>query len=353
MSMIPDEAADFADAIVLGNAEGVWPDVVADAAAGRLQRVYTGHTPPPLAGLSTRWELFAGKRYLPVRLTQFSRGCTYACDYCATAVMSRQQHTCRPPAEVVDELRAQPAPVIFFVDDNLIANPEAAKELFRQLIPLKRRWVSQASINFTDDPELMELMQRSGCAGLVVGFESLLPANLAQMGKVCNPAQGRYDEALAKIRRVGIQLWAALVFGYDSDTETSIRQTVEWAIAQKFCFAAFNILTPYPATPLYARLQANGQLLYDKWWLHPDYRFGDAVFQPARMTPEQLTEACFAARRCFSHPRSIFSRLWDFRTNAKDLWSLALYCQYNPLFRREMLRKHGMQLGYFDTPPTP
>lgn len=353
VSLAPDEAAAHADAILIGDAEGSWPALVADAAAGRLHPVYHGAHPPDLHGVRTRWDLFAGKRYLPIRLTQFSRGCTHACAYCATASLYRQAHPLRPAEEVVDELRGQPALPIFFVDDNIVAEPEAAKELFRLLIPLKRRWFSQASLEFVQDAELMDLMRRSGCAGLVVGFESLHRDDLLHMGKTCNLQFADYAEPLHRMRAMGLMLWAAFLLGYDHDDADSIRHTVAWAIEQRFCFAAFNILTPYPTTPLYAQLEAEGRLLYPRWWLHPAYRFGDAVFHPARLSADALTEACFRARRHFNSPPSIARRLADRRTNAKDLWSLATYCTYNPLFRRETFKKHGMRLGYENALPEP
>ncbi|HNV69031.1 MAG TPA: radical SAM protein [Candidatus Ozemobacteraceae bacterium] len=346
VTMIPDEAALHADAIMIGDAEGQFARLVADAAAGRLQAVYRGEFPPSLTGLRTRWEIFNGKSYLPLRLTQFSRGCVNHCRFCATGTIYRRVHCTRPPAEVIDELAQQPQPFVFFVDDNIIGNVDAAKELFRRLIPLRRRWIGQASLTFTEDPELMDLMKRSGCAGLVVGFESVTPENIRQMDKNCNMNLDSYAPVIEKIRRVGFQLWAAFLIGYDWDDWTTIHKTVQWAIDQRFCFAAFNILSPYPSTPLYEEMQTQGRLLYEKWWLDDRYHFGDCVFKPARMTPDELTEACFWARRRFNHPLSIIKRAFDFQTNMKDLWSLATYVAYNPLFRRELFKKHGMVLGY-------
>lgn len=346
VSMMPEEAIEHADCILTGDAEEIFPVLVADLAAGRLKNIYQGHFPPRLDGLHTRWEIFNGKNYLPLRLTQFSRGCPNHCKFCATGSLYQRTHCCRPVDEVVDELARQQSSFVFFVDDNITAQPDLAKELFRKLIPLKKRWIGQASLSFTDDPELMDLMKRSGCAGLVVGFESTNPENLVQMGKNCNMHLDSYAPVIEKIRNVGFQLWAAFLMGYDADDLDSIKRTVQWATDQKFCFAAFNILSPYPNTPLYDEMKASGRLLYDKWWLDNHYHFGDAVFKPAKMSADELTEACFWARRRFNHPLNIIRRAFDFKTNAKDLWSIATYLAYNPLFRRELFKKHGMKLGY-------
>src|SRR5262249_10184553 len=155
---------------------------------------------------------------------------------------------------------------------NLLSDHAAAKELFRALIPLKVHWVSQASIDMTQDRELMRLLVKSGCVGHVVGFESLDPANLRSMRKAPNLMGGFRDHRpqLKVIRDHGLQLWAAFPLGHDHDTRASIERTLEFALENKFCFAAFNILMPYPNTPLYRKLQAEGRLLYGgKWWLHP------------------------------------------------------------------------------------
>ncbi len=347
VTLAPEEAAQNADSIMIGDAEGVWAEVISDVSSGKgLRPVYRGAFPPDLSGLKTRYEIFEGKSYLPLRLTQFSRGCLNQCKFCATGTIYRRTHCHRPPEEVVEDLKPHPHPFIFFVDDNLIADGDSAKELFRLMIPLKRRWVGQASLNFTEDPELMDLMKRSGCAGLVVGFESVSPGNIAQMGKNCNMELADYEPAIEKMRRIGLMLWAAFLMGYDHDDWQGVRKTVQWAVDHKFCFAAFNILSPYPNTELYAEMKAQNRLLYDRWWLDDRYHFGDAVFRPARMTPEELTEACFWARRRFNNPLTILRRALDFETNAKDLWSIATFFAYNPLFRRELFKKHGMVLGY-------
>ena len=137
----------------------------------------------PQAGVLPRRDLFRGKGYLPLTLLQFSRGCPYRCSYCATSVFFHRTHRHRPVGEVVEEIRAQRRRYLFFVDDNIVADHEAAKELFQALIPLRVRWVSQASLDMLRDPELMHLMVRSGCQGHVIGFESLTDAGLRVGGQ--------------------------------------------------------------------------------------------------------------------------------------------------------------------------
>ena len=348
-TMIPEESADHADAIVLGDAESLWPEIVDDAARGELRERYVGQlaSHASLTGVRTDWSIFEGKSYLPVRLTQFSRGCPNSCEYCATGNIYAKRHATRPVAEVVRELERDGRKLVFFVDDNIIANREAAAELFRAVKPLKIRWLGQADVGFAQDPALMALMLESGCSGLVVGFESLDPSHLARMKKSSALHLDSYDEIVEAIRRAGLMIWAAFLLGYDGETPESIATTCDWALSKKFAFAAFNILMPYPGTPLYARLEEEGRLLYGgKWWLHDDYRFGYAGFRPSACSAEGLTAACLEARRRHSSFGNIARRALDRKTNMKDLWSVATYLAYNPLFRDEMLEKHGMTLGY-------
>ena len=347
-TLIPEETRPHADAIFIGDAETGWADVIADARAGRLQSEYRAPVGRPQTGTLTRRDLFKGKGYLPVTLLQFSRGCRFACTFCAVSTFFDRTQYCRDVREVVQEIEAQDRKFLFFVDDNLLSDFAAAKELFRALIPLKVRWVSQGSIDMTRDRELMDLMVRSGCVGLVVGFESLDRENLRDMKKAPNLPGGRngYKDALAIIRDHGLQLWAAFTLGHDHDTRDSIKRTLDFAMANKFCFAAFNILVAYPGTPLYRELATAGRLLYDgKWWLHPEYRFNHACFQPARMTPDELTAACFEARASFNSIGSVVRRAFDFKTNMRSPYRFGVYATYNPIFRKEVFKKHGMRFG--------
>jgi radical SAM superfamily enzyme YgiQ (UPF0313 family) len=346
-TLIPDEVAEHADAVFTGDAETLWPQVVTDAHEGRLRPRYDAPVGVPQPGVLTRRDLYAGKGYLPVSLIQFGRGCRYSCEFCAVSEYFDHRCHTRPVAEVVAEIESQSRRELFFVDDNFVADPDAAKELLRALIPLKVRWVSQASIDHARDPEMLRLFAESGCLGNVIGFESLDIENLRQMRKGPNLAAfDGYAEAVAALRAHHLQTWAAFGLGYDRDTVDSILATCEWGIANRFTFAAFNVLVPYPSTPFYERLKAEGRLLYDgRWWLHPDYRFNHAAFRPARMTADELTDAAWACRRRWSSQPSILARAFDPATNMATPYRFATYCVYNPLFRRETFKKQDMRLG--------
>lgn len=352
-TLAPEESAAHADAIVIGDGEACWPTLVEDTRQGRLQPVYRASPPGrPQSGLFPRRDLFRGKGYLPVSLVQFSRGCRYRCSFCAVSRYFHSCHSVRPVAEVVEEIERQDRRLIFFVDDNITANPEALKSLCRALIPMRLHWVSQGTVDMARDPELMALMIDSGCLGHVVGFESITAGGLRWMRKAPNLRHfDHYEYELGQFREFGMQLWAAFTIGHDCDTLETIRDTLAFALENKFCFAAFNVLVPYPNTDLYRSLATEGRLLYDgAWWLHPDYRFNYAAFVPKHMTPEDLTAAGFEARSRFNTIGSIASRALDLKTNMRSLYRFGTYLRFNPLFRREVFRKHGMRLGYAGGP---
>ncbi len=249
---------------------------------------------------------------------------------------------------VVDEIKSQRLKLVFFVDDNIVSDRERAKELFRALIPLKIKWVSQASIDMTDDPELMDLMMKSGCLGNVIGFESISSQSLEDMNKPVNVG-GQFDGykmQLQVLREYGHQTWAAFTIGHDGDTRESILETLRFAKSNKFSFAAFNVLMPYPGTKLYEDLKTEGRLLYDgKWWLHDEFRFNHAPYEPLNMTSDELTELGFFCRKSFNSLGSILYRSTDFKTNMRSLYRLGVYYAYNPIFRKEVFKKQDLILG--------
>ena len=347
-TLLPEEVSQHADAIVLGDAEGVWQNVLSDVRSGHLRSVYrAGQAARIQSGALPRRDLFRGKGYLPITLSQFGRGCTNHCDFCAISAFFNQTHTHRSIEDVVRELEQQERRLVFFVDDNIVADRGAAKALFRALIPRRIRWVSQATIDMVNDRELMDLMCESGCLGNVIGFESIDPAALRASKKTPNlQSASGYEKEIETLREYGLQTWAAFTIGYDTDTPEGLSRLLDFSLRHKFTFAAFNLLMPYPNTPFYRRLDAEGRLLYDgRWWLHPDYRFNHAAFQPAQMSAEELTALAFDLRKRFNSAGAIFQRFLDPRTNMRSLYRMAIYWMYNPLFRREMFKKQGMRLG--------
>ncbi|HWA25744.1 MAG TPA: radical SAM protein [Lacunisphaera sp.] len=309
-ALCPEEVARHAEAVVIGEAELTWPEVVDDARHGRLKKFYRQEKRPSLSGLRPDRSIFRGKRYLPIGLVEAGRGCHFKCEFCAVQTVFDSTQTRRPVDDILAELRQLKAEkkLFFFVDDNITSNLAQAKEFFRALIPLGIRWVSQSSINAAHDEEFLELLTRSGCQGVLIGFESLNPANLKAMNKSFNTMRGGFAQALANLRRHRIRVYGTFIFGYDGDTPESFGPTVDFAQAESLYIAAFNHLTPFPGTPLYQRLVQENRMLYEAWWLDDRYSYNRIPFQPKGMAPDELQRGCLAARRRFYSWPSILRR---------------------------------------------
>jgi radical SAM superfamily enzyme YgiQ (UPF0313 family) len=344
-SLVPDEAASHADAVVIGDAEGLWPRVVADAAAGRLRPRYQAAAPPGLRGVRVDRALLAGKGYLRWPLVQFGRGCRHACDFCSIHALYGSGYRHRPVDETVAEVAALPGRFVFFVDDNLFADPVAALALVSALPAGGKRWGAQISIDALADEATVDLLAAAGCGAVLLGLESLDPESLREMHKSWNRIGPSYAECIARLRARGIMVYGTFVFGYDHDGPEAIEAALAFALAQRLFVANFNPLTPTPGTPLYQRLRAEGRLLGDPWWLDPGFRYGSAQFVPARMTPAELAEGVYRARRSFYGWRSIARRALDRQANTRSMASAALYLGANLVSRREIRRKQGRALG--------
>lgn len=344
-TLVPDEAGEYAESIVIGEAEQIWPEVIDDFRNGRLRPVYRQTSRPSLSNLRPDRSIFAGKRYLPVGLVEAGRGCHFRCEFCAIQSYFSNTQTRRPIEDIVDEVRRIRKPLIFFVDDNITSNMEQAKEFFRALIPLKIRWVSQASINAAHDEEFLRLIKASGCQGLLIGFESLNPDNLRRMRKSFNMMHGGYERALENLKRHEIRLYVTFILGYDDDHGDTLEETLAFAERHKFYIVAFNHLTPFPGTPLYDRLRMEGRLVYDRWWLDPAYRYGMVPFAPAGMTAEEVEQRCIEARQRFYSFSSIARRSLDFKVNSRTLFMWSHFFSINLLFRSEVLQRKGFPLG--------
>jgi radical SAM superfamily enzyme YgiQ (UPF0313 family) len=345
-TLLPQEAERYAEAVIIGEAELVWESVVDDLRHGTLRKRYQSAGRPGLGRVMVDRAIFRGKRYLPIRLLETGRGCRFPCNFCAIQTFFERTHRSRPIDRIVEELESQRSTtkVFFFVDDNFAGDMAAAKELLRALIPLKLRWITQMSINAAHDEEFLDLLSRSGCMGVLIGFESLDDGNLRAMNKRFNKMKGGYENALHNLRRHRIRVYATFVFGYENDTRASFEQAVEFAIDQRFYIAAFNHLTPFPGTPLYDELKQAGRLRFDAWWLDDGYRYNDLPFFPERLAPQEVTELCVAARRRFYGWSSILRRGLE-RANHSDAFMLRNYLPINLMHRAEVSKRNGYPLG--------
>lgn len=331
-SALPEEAAQHADAVVVGEAEGVWPRLLADFRDGRLRGLYRGEKNISLAGLPTpRRDLIQREGYLFPDTVCTTRGCPFGCSFCAVTSFFGGVHRSRPVEEVVKEIEGlEGRRLVFFVDDNIAADKGRAKQLFRALIPHRLAWIGQASVTVARDPELLSLAAASGCLSLFLGIESITPANLQLVGKRHNVVE-EYEEAIRRIHAQGIAVFGAFIFGLDHDTEDVFELTVRFARRNRLEGAQFNVLTPYPGTPLLADMEREGRILTRDW---AQYRGDRVVFAPRLMSMQRLKEGHDWAWREFYSLGSIRERVGIFRPRSLLLWALNINFRADSLSKR-------------------
>ncbi len=292
VTLAPDDAQPHADAIVVGYAEDEWPRLLRDFAAGRMGRRYTqdpglelGGRPLPDRGVLPR------RRYLTADVFEATRGCVHDCDFCVVPAAWGRKPLHKPVAEVVADVERQGARRAIFVDLNLIADKKYATRLFTALIPLRIQWYGLATTLLGDDRPLLDLAAESGCRGLLMGLESIHPANLRRSRKGWgDPA--RYPELVRRLHRRRIALQGCFVFGLEDDGPDIFLETARFAVEAKIDLPRFAIATPFPGTGLFRRLESEGRILTRDWQLYDGQH---AVFQPSRMSASELERGTEAA----------------------------------------------------------
>jgi len=345
-TLVPEEIAEHADSVMVGEAEGCWHEMLEDLEHETLKPRYQAGNRANLEGCFPDRQIYAGKKYIDLAMLETSRGCRYSCEFCSISAFFKKQWTERPVEDVVHEIKITGKRNWFFVDDNIGANFQRLETFLQSLEKLRIRWVGQISIEATNQPALLKLMRRSGCIGVLIGFESINSANLEQMGKSINRTVSDYETAISNLRKNGLAVYGTFVFGYDHDTRETFEETYRFAVRNKLFFAAFNHLVPFPGTPLYERLESEGRLLHKKWWLDPNYRFGDIAFQPAGFSPRELGDLCMEYRTKFYHPASILRRGMDVRANCSSPFMAAIFYAQNTKFLGDVHLRQNLPLGF-------
>jgi radical SAM superfamily enzyme YgiQ (UPF0313 family) len=327
----PDEAAPHADALAIGEGVQLWPVILRDVEAGHLRARYRADfdrpyrdDPPP------RRELLPRQSFLTTTSLNATRGCHNRCGFCYLSTEGlRQPYQMRDPEQVVAEWLADGQPYAVFTDNNLGSNRAYLHRLCAALAPLGRIWSAAVTIDVTDDPSLVRAMSLSGCTGVFIGFESLRDANLTQARKK-TPRAADYARRVALLHDHGIQVNGSFVLGFDDDRRDVFAATAQWIEDNKLECATFHILTPYPGTPLFRQMEAEGRLLHKRWEL---YDTAHVVFRPRHMTPDELAQGyAWLYQRLFSH-RSIWARRpADWRAVPPYLAMSYLYKRANPIW---------------------
>lgn len=283
VTLKPEEAQAHADAIVIGFAETTWPQLLRDFVNDRLQHSYEG-TSVQLANLPIpRRDLQKQFGYMAPNTVFATRGCKRLCDFCSVAAVPFGWYT-RPIGDVLDEIRQIPSRRFVFNDVNLTEDRSYARELFSAMIPIGKKWGCLSTVDIANDDELLDLMKRSGCIYVLIGFETLGLTALADMGKRAN-GHTDYRMAVEKLHQLGMIVQGCFILGLDQDDKDVFAKTVQAVHELAIDIPRFAIYTPYPGTSAFLRMKSTGRLLHEYW---PHYDTQHVVFQPACMTPSEL-----------------------------------------------------------------
>ena len=309
-TIMPDEAKCHADTVVIGYAEETWPQLLHDFAAGRMKPFYRQHEHPSLAGRPfPRRDLLRKNLYLTVNRVQATRGCPNSCDFCVIPPAWGRRQLFRPIEDVVREIESLDGSSFCFLDPSPTENAAYAKALYRALIPLSKRWFGLATVRTADDPELLDLCARSGCRGLLLGFESLSQRGLDGITKSFN-SPSRYLDVVRKLHDRGIAIQGCFVLGLDGDDASVFERTVEFVDRAKIDLPRYSVYTPFPKTASFTRLKAEGRILTEDWALYDSQH---VVFRPRLMSPEELEQGLHWTWRQTYRVRSIVTRLLSSR----------------------------------------
>jgi radical SAM superfamily enzyme YgiQ (UPF0313 family) len=343
VTALPQEGLLHADAVVSGEAEWLWGDVLRDARAGKLgstrnllrRAIYKDSEYRPLDGLPLpKRDLVKSMRYVPFDVVQTTRGCPFPCEFCSVSTYNGNKFRFRPVGEVVAELETC-GPRVLFGDDNVMIHQKYSHELFEAMVPLRKHWVAQASLAGLHRAENIDIMARAGCRALFIGFESVADVAVRGAGKKQNKPQ-KYTEIVRRLADSGIAVWGSFIFGLDDDSPDAFERTVEFCVESKITMALFALLTPYPGTALYKRLKAENRLTKDQWWLSSDHDTDAPFYAPATMSREALREGWVRAWRSMYNLDSI-RRRYDFGRHHSWIQNVA-YWPLN-LLMRELAEK--------------
>ena len=334
-SMLPQEAKEHADAVVIGEAENIWTDLLDDCERGRLKNYYQNSCLPDLQRpVVPRWECLNMRVYphqfgstLPMMPISTTRGCPYGCRFCAVTTFFGKSYRIRPISSVLSEIQGIRARDFFFVDDNIAANPDHARELFRALQCMDLRWMSQASTTILKNADLLDRAAQAGCFALFIGVESLNKESLAGVRKSFNKID-LYEELLESMRRAGIVPILSFIFGFDEDLADQFETTISFLNRNRVGSALFWILTPIPGTDLYEDMQRDGRITSTDW---SQYDGTHVVFNPKTWSSAELSERYWNAfKKIYRPPRLLRNILWNTRFSKRPCEALLRNCFIQP-----------------------
>jgi radical SAM superfamily enzyme YgiQ (UPF0313 family) len=332
-SAVPLETIEHADCVAIGEAEGIWARILEDFGNGRLKKFYKGKKPAASQIAVPKRDIFETQGYFLKGTVQTSRGCPIGCDFCSVQRFFGRSFRFRSVASVVDEVKALATKFVTFVDDNIAGNRAYSRELFGALTPLNVKWICQAPITIGKDLDFLKLMHKAGCRGVFVGFESIMPDCLKEVGKSVNVVD-KFGDYIKRIHDSGISIEGAFIFGFDHDDRGIFERTLEFISKAKIDFAQFGILTPFPGTKLHQRLKRQKRIISTDW---ERYDITKAVFKPSKMSIRELDEGRQWMEDEFYSFKGTVRRMFGLGKRARYLFPMlilnASYRQYIKAFR--------------------
>ena len=308
-SLLPDEAKEHADSVFIGEAEGMLDKVIADFESGKLQPFYKNREWSDLKGMPLPRRDLLNKRYRPFfKVIETTRGCPNRCEFCSVPIINGKRYRIRSLEEIDQELSTiihKKGEYLFLSDDNVTAKEDYAFGLFEIFKRHKVKWMGFTTIKIALNEKLLKTARESGCISLFIGFESLLQENLDNVSKRFVNAK-ELSNLIKTIQNHQIGIQGAFIFGFDGDDPTIFKKTVEFVQENNIDLPTFSVLTPFPGTPLFSRLEKERRI-FDLNWSH--YDMSHVVFKPKKMTVRELQEGYLWAQKYICAPRSILKRL--------------------------------------------
>lgn len=320
-TLMPEEAQQHADSAIVGHAYRTFPQALMDWQGRRLKGYYKDNNPCFEGIPIPRRDLLNKKGYITINTTQAVFGCPCNCEFCVISV-TKSGYYHRPIPEVVEEIKALKSKLVLFLDPSPIEDKNYSKELYSQLIPLRINWMGLSTSRIIDDDELLTLAHKSGCAGLLIGFESVSEKSLRKMNKNFNSLEKHY-RLVTELHKRNIAIMGCFVFGSDEDDKTVFKETVDFCLKTGIDLPRFTVYTPFPTTELFNRLKSEGRILTTNW---SKYNCQNVVFQPKKMTVEELEDGLeYAWKECYKI-NNIMRRLLNARTRL--LWMVVANMGY-------------------------
>lgn len=313
-TVLPKEAKEHADSVVIGEADNIWEEILSDFEKNQFKDFYQDQSRPDLQRLILpKWDHMNLKIYpkpighkLPKMPLFTTRGCTFNCKFCSVSKYFGKSFRFKPVEHVIREIENTNTSSYLFVDDNIACNIDYSRELFKELRKKNINWFSQISTTVLKSPEIIDLAAQSGCTSLFIGIESINKKSLKSVSKGFNKVD-QYEELFARLRNAGIKPFPSIIFGLDDDTPEQFHTTINFLMKNKIGNAYFWILTPLPGTELYDEMDSEGRILIKDW---SRYNLSDVVFQPRNFTPEELYIGYWNAFQQFFSLKNIAKRLF-------------------------------------------